>query len=145
MNTSVDLSRFVDAHKKSYQTALKEITNGRKCSHWMWFIFPQVYGLGKSTTSQYYAIKSKDEAVAFLSDPYLGSNLREISEALLHLKTSNPTEVFGKPDDYKLKSSMTLFATISEDNSVFHKVLNKYYDGRQDMRTIRFLSEMLND
>ena len=134
-----DLSRFTQVHKESYRSALKEIQNGKKMTHWMWYIFPQIRGLGRSSTSQYYAILNLDEAKAFLNDPYLGENLIEISYALLNLKEDNPTMIFGKPDDKKLKSSMTLFASISEDNSVFHKVLDKYFDGKMDKRTLTIL------
>ena len=130
MENSFDLSRFTKAHRYSYQTALSEIKNGRKTSHWMWYIFPQMRGLGRSDTSKYYAIQSLDEAKAFLKDPYLGKNLLEI----------NATEVFGKPDDWKLKSCMTLFSIISEDGSVFHKVLDKFFYGKPDKRTLKMLN-----
>ena len=139
METYVDLSRYFDAHKQSYQNALKEIKNGHKYSHWMWFIFPQIHGLGRSSTSQYYAIKSLDEATAFLQDPYLGGNLLEICHALLVLDTNNATEVFGKPDDLKLKSSMTLFSLVEGADTVFQDVLNKFYDGKRDYRTLNIL------
>ena len=101
-----DLSRYVTAQQRDYQSALTEIKNGKKVSHWMWYIFPQIRGLGKSSTSQFYAIQSLDEAKAFLEHPYLGHNIIEISEALLSLDTSDAYEVFGKPDNMKLKSSM---------------------------------------
>lgn len=136
---NADLSRFIQAHKESYNTALREIRNGRKDTHWMWYIFPQIHGLGRSSLSEYYAIQSLDEARAFLQDPYLGGNLTEISHALLALDEDNPTAVFGWPDDVKLRSCMTLFASISEDGSVFHQVLDKYYGGRMDTRTLDIL------
>ena len=117
MKQNIDLSRFVEAHNQSYETALKEIKNGHKYSHWMWYIFPQIQGLGRSSTSQYYAIKNSDEALAFLNDEYLGGHLIEISKALMKLDSDNPTEIFGKPDDMKLRSCMTLFASVSDDNS----------------------------
>ncbi len=139
MNNAIDLSRFVNAHKQSYQTALEEIKNGYKYSHWMWYIFPQIHGLGRSSTSQYYAIQSLEEARAFLEDPYLGKNLLEISQALLNLDTNNATEVFGRPDDMKLRSSMTLFSLVADADPVFQKVLDKYFDGRKDGRTLRVL------
>lgn len=134
-----EISRFTKAHQLDYQRALSEIKNGKKVSHWMWYIFPQIKGLGRSATSQYYAIQSLDEATAFLNDDYLGGNLLEICNALLALETNRPSEVFGNPDDLKLRSCMTLFAFISEDNSVFHKVLEKYYDGKPDYRTLSIL------
>lgn len=137
MNRNIDLSRFIRVQKDTYQTALKEIQNGHKISHWMWYIFPQILGLGRSSTSQFYAIQNLEEAIAFLHDPYLGSNLCEISSALLGLESNDPTEIFGRPDDMKLKSSMTLFALISEDDSIFHQVLRKYYGGRFDEQTLR--------
>lgn len=134
-----DISRFTQAHKGSYDNALREIRNGRKESHWMWYIFPQIHGLGKSGISQYYAIQGIDEAKSFLKDSYLGGNLLEICRALLDLQEDNPRVVFGRPDDMKLKSCMTLFAYISEDGSVFHQVLDKYFDGKTDKRTLSIL------
>ena len=139
MNKQYDLSRFIEAHKEDYEMALNEIKQGRKRSHWMWYIFPQIQGLGLSSTSQYYAIKDSDEARAFLNDPYLSGHLLEISNVLLQLKTDNPTEVFGIPDDMKLRSSMTLFALVSDENSVFHKVLDKYFNGKYDYKTINIM------
>lgn len=139
MNMNTDLTKFTEAHKKTYQTALKEIQSGKKMTHWMWYIFPQVYGLGKSSTAQYYAIRSLSEAKAFLCDSYLGGNLIEISQELLKLRTDNPTEIFGAPDDIKLRSSMTLFAFISGDDSVFHHVLKKYFCGYWDEKTLDLL------
>lgn len=135
----LQLTRFEEAHRQFYATALAEIRNGRKMSHWMWYIFPQIRGLGHSPTSQYYAIQSIEEAGAFLNDPYLGGNLLEITGALLLLDEDNPTAIFGKPDDKKLRSSMTLFALVSEDDSVFRQVLNKYFEGKPDKRTLGIL------
>jgi uncharacterized protein (DUF1810 family) len=105
----------------------------------MWYIFPQIAGLGRSSTSQYYAIKDIQEAVDFLQDPVLGPNLIEISRALLTLDTDNATEIFGKPDDMKLRSCMTLFSLVSPDLSIFNDVLNKYFGGKQDIRTLQIL------
>ena len=136
-----DLTRFTDAHKRCFESALREIKNGRKETHWMWFIFPQIHGLGMSETSMYYAIKSAEEAKAFLDDSYLGNNLKEICTALLELEECNATAVFGYPDDIKLKSSMTLFAFVSEENSVFHRVLDKFFQGLRDERTIAILNQ----
>ena len=134
-----DLSRFRDAHERYFNIALKEISSGRKVSHWMWYIFPQIQGLGRSSTSQYYAIQNLEEARLFLQDPYLGGNLIEICTVLLELKTDSPTCVFGKPDDMKLRSCMTLFSVIAEGNSVFDRVLEKYFSGRLDELTLRIL------
>lgn len=134
-----DISRFISAQKRDYHQALTEIKAGRKRSHWIWYIFPQIDGLGYSSTARFYAIKDLDEARAFLSDPYLGRNLIEISEALLTLDCSDPSLVMGYPDDLKLCSSMTLFSIISEENSVFSRVLDKFYGGRKDGATLRIL------
>lgn len=139
MSTVSDLKRYTDAQQSSYNTALSEIKSGRKRSHWMWYIFPQIHGLGVTSTSQYYAIKSLQEARDFLADPYLGSNLVEISSALLDLDTNNASAVFGFPDDLKLRSSMTLFAQVS-DFDVFQKVLDKYFEGKPDERTLEIIA-----
>lgn len=134
-----DLSRFKTAQQRDYGRALNEIRAGRKRSHWMWYIFPQIKGLGFSPTSEYYCIEGLAEAAAFLDDEYLGHNLREISAELLKLKSNDPTEVFGMPDDMKLRSCMTLFAHAGADNEVFLKVLDKFFDGKEDSRTLRKL------
>jgi len=139
MEQVIDLSRFISAHKHTYNDALSEIRNGKKKTHWMWFIFPQIAGLGRSFTAQYYEINSPEEAKAFLNDRYLGGNLIEISSALMRLETNDPTRVFGKPDDMKLRSCMTLFASVYEDGSVFHQVIDKYFSGVPDHRTIEIL------
>ena len=124
-----DLERFVSAQEYSYENALSEIRAGKKTSHWIWYIFPQLKGLGHSYRSEYYGIEDEDEAKSYLGHPILGSRLVEITETLLSLKESDPLKVMGSPDDLKLKSCMTLFAYISEDGSIFHHVLEKYFDG----------------
>ena len=139
MNQTIDLSRFAEAHKQHYKNALKEIENGHKITHWIWYIFPQIAGLGRSSISQYYAIKSIDEAIAFFQDPYLGKNLLTICHALMALDTNNATEIFGKPDDMKLKSSMTLFSLVRDADPVFQNVLYKYFSGKRDNRTLKIL------
>lgn len=139
MNETPNLQRFIDAHRSDYATALEEIKNGKKISHWMWYIFPQIEGLGKSFTSQFYAIHSLEEARAFLEDLYLGKNLLEICDALMQLETNNATTVMGRPDDMKLKSSMTLFLYVAGENSVFENVLNKFFRGKKDVRTMKIL------
>lgn len=139
MKQTYDLSRFEKAHRSDYARALREIKNGRKTSHWMWYIFPQIKGLGFSSTAQFYSIRSLEEAIAFLNDPYLGRNLIEISTALLALETNNATKVFGFPDDLKLKSCMTLFKFASNGPSVFDQVLEKYYNGTIDEQTKNIL------
>lgn len=133
------ISRFLDAQESSYDRALKEIKNGRKCSCWMWYIFPQIQGLGISGTTEYYSIKDLDEAKEYMSDETLRSRLIEISEALLGLETSDPHEVLGYPDDLKLKSCMTLFGIAAPEEEVFQKVLDKYYKGERDENTIKKL------
>ncbi len=132
------LDRFLSAQERSYDTALSEIRNGRKRSHWMWYIFPQIAGLGMSSTAQYYAIADIDEAKEYISHPVLGARLIEISNALLSLKSSDASAVMGYPDDLKLCSSMTLFALVSDD-PVFDAVIEKFYSGRRDGRTLRIL------
>jgi uncharacterized protein (DUF1810 family) len=133
------LERFRKAQKNSYDTALREIKNGQKRSHWMWYIFPQIAGLGYSQTAQYYAIVDLDEAKEFLKDDILGKNLIEISEALLEVESNDATHVMGWPDDLKLRSSMTLFALADPECDVFRKVLDKFYGGEMDERTIELL------
>ena len=134
-----EISRFMKAHQTDYQRALTEIKNGKKVSHWMWYIFPQLKGLGCSFTSEYYGIQDLDEAKAYLADPILGRHLIEICNALLSLDTNDATEVMGRPDDRKLKSSMTLFDAATESSDVFRLVLEKYYNGKKDYRTLEML------
>ena len=136
-----DLNRFVQAQEGSYAQALSEIRGGRKRSHWMWFIFPQFAGLGFSSTAQFYAIKSLDEAKAYLKYPVLGAHLVECVEALLRLEGRSTEEIFGSPDYLKLRSSATLFAEISSPGSVFHKLLAKYYPKGPDPRTLALLEK----
>lgn len=131
-----DLIRFLDAQNQLYLQALAEIRNGRKVTHWMWFIFPQIRGLGKSDTARFYAIKDKEEAEAFLRHPVLRKNLVEISTALLKHDGLSAHDIFGSPDDVKLRSSMTLFANVAGADPVFGKVLDKYFGGRQDGLTL---------
>lgn len=136
------LTRFKNAQDLGvYEKALQEVRNGRKMSHWMWFIFPQITGFGHSYNTFYYSIKSKEEAIAYLEDPILGPRLREISQALLELPTSNPAEIFGFPDWLKLGSSMTLFDYVSP-NDVFDKVLKKYFSGSRDLNSISFIRKI---
>ena len=135
-----DLERFVKAQEDDYNIALREIKAGQKKSHWIWYIFPQLIDLGRSSTAKFYGIENLDEAKLYLAHPVLGARLREISEALLNLDDNNPYNVMGgHPDDYKLQSCMTLFAQISEENSVFHKVLAKFFNGELDENTLDLL------
>ena len=134
-----DLSRYTRAHRGNYARALSEIRAGRKTSHWMWYIFPQLQGLGRSDTSRYYALKGLEEARAFLADPVLGRNLLEICRALLALPTDRALEVLGAPDNLKLRSSMTLFAQADQENPIFPAVLDKFFGGRPDAKTLALL------
>jgi len=134
-----DLNRFLEAQKDDYQQALAEIRRGRKRSHWMWYIFPQYEGLGFSSTSRQYAIKSIAEAEAYLAHPVLGPRLIECVEALLGVEGRSAHDVFGSPDDLKLRSCATLFACVSPDGSVFHQLLDKYFQGERDPKTLRLV------
>ena len=133
-----DLQRFIDAQKNNYDQALKEIKNGCKVSHWMWYIFPQIKGLGHSSTAVYYGIDSLDEAKEYLQNAILNKRLFEISNALLELKNNNPVIILGYPDNLKLQSSMTLFYVASK-NKVFKQVIDKFYDGQFDKNTLRII------
>ncbi|RYF99406.1 MAG: DUF1810 domain-containing protein [Chitinophagaceae bacterium] len=139
MSKLIDLSRFLDAQKPDYETALAEIRNGRKITHWIWYIFPQLKGLGYSGNAQFYGIKDQEEADAYRAHPVLGTHLVEISDALLQLDTSNATEVMGSPDDLKLRSCMTLFSEVPGASPVFQKVLDKFFNGKKDEKTIDLL------
>jgi uncharacterized protein (DUF1810 family) len=136
-----DLNRFVLAQKETYREALAELQRGRKESHWMWYIFPQFAGLGFSSTSVRYAIKSIDEARAYLSHPVLGPRLNECATAALDVRGRSAFEIFGSPDDLKLRSCATLFASVSSPGSVFHKLLERYYGGEADTKTVRLLGQ----
>jgi uncharacterized protein (DUF1810 family) len=138
MNNS--LKRFTDAQENSYPAAFSEIQGGKKKSHWMWFIFPQIAGLGFSETSRFYAIKDLQEATGFLKDPVLGPRLINISRELLKLKTNDAHQVFGSPDDLKLQSCMTLFSSMRNADPVFQLVLEKFFYGRQDIKTLQIIS-----
>lgn len=133
-----DLERFVKAQEHDYQVALQEVQAGCKRSHWMWYLFPQIKGLGRSETAQYYAIQSAEEAKAYLAHPILGKRLQEISVALLGLPTSDAQTVFGYTDSLKLRSSMTLFYQVSH-YFVFERVLKKFFSGELDQKTISIL------
>ena len=136
-----DLNRFVKAQESDYFLALSEIKNGHKSSHWMWYIFPQLKGLGRSSMSSYYGIEDGTEALQYYQHPILGQRLLEISQALLQLPEElTSLDVFGSIDSRKLKSCMTLFYHVSKDE-VFNRVLMKFYDGREDQRTIHKLNK----
>lgn len=137
-----DLDRFLKGQARNYDAALREIREGCKRSHWMWYVFPQIQGLGYSSTAQYYAIRNLEEAKAYLQHPILRERLLEISGALLSLNTNSASEVFGWPDDMKLRSSMTLFAEAEPECEVFQKVLDQYFGGRKDENTLSILASM---
>jgi uncharacterized protein (DUF1810 family) len=131
-----NLARFVSAQEDNYAEALAEVRSGRKRSHWMWYIFPQIDGLGWSATSRFYAIKNIDEARAYLNHPVLGQRLRECAQAVLGVNGRSATEIFGSPDDVKLRSCATLFALVSPAGSVFAQIIAKYFDGERDEKTV---------
>ena len=138
-----DLTRFKRAQERDYETALAEIRTGAKQSHWMWYIFPQIKGLGFSDVADYYGLDGVDEASAYLADDLLRSRLVEISESLLSLESNDPGQVLGYPDDLKLRSSMTIFLVAAEKlrryekaAQVFQAVLDKFFDGKKDDKTL---------
>lgn len=132
MTKENNLERFIDAQKADYQIALSEIKNGKKQSHWMWYIFPQLQGLGYSEMSKHYAIKDIDEAERFLKHPILGSRLINICKELLKLKSNDAHKIFGSPDNLKLQSCMTLFSSVINTDPVFELVLEKFFNGVKD-------------
>src|SRR5271157_2440207 len=134
-----NLNRFVQAQEDDYEQALAEIRSGRKRSHWMWYIFPQFEGLGFSSTSRLYAIKSIAEAKAYLDHPVLGPRLIECTEAVLAVEGRSAFAIFGSPDEMKLRSCATLFASVSPAGSVFDRLIDKYFLGRRDGKTLRLL------
>lgn len=136
---SDDLERFVTAQEKVYEHALAEIKVGEKKSHWMWFVFPQLAGLGRTSISIHYSLHGLDEARAYLAHPVLGPRLMECFEAVLSVKGRSAREIFSTPDDLKLRSSATLFSLISPANSIFHRVLERYYNGEPDPATLKLL------
>jgi uncharacterized protein (DUF1810 family) len=136
-----DLERFINAQEREYAIALAEIKNGRKRSHWMWYIFPQIQGLGFSEMAKRYGIKNIDEAEAYMQHPVLGQRLIEICTELLQLKSNDAYAIFGSPDDLKLKSSMTLFASLPDAYPVFKSILDKFFNGESDSKTLHLIGE----
>lgn len=134
-----NLARFLQAQERSYEAALAELRRGSKRSHWMWFIFPQIAGLGSSPTAQFYAISSGAEAEAYAAHPVLGPRLVSCAEALLGVGSKSASEIMGYPDDLKLRSSATLFAAASPSGSVFQRLLEKYFAGDPDPKTLEIL------
>ena len=139
-NDPYNLNRFLQAQEHVYSNVLTELQSGHKKTHWMWFIFPQIEGLGHSATARLYAIKSLDEASHYLNHPVLGARLVECSEIVLGIQDRTITDIFGWPDDLKLKSSMTLFSCVANSNPVFGKVLDRYFQGERDTRTVELLA-----
>lgn len=135
------LRRFIEAQSTMYQIALNEIKNERKVSHWMWYIFPQYDGLGRSETAKKYAIKSKDEAVAYYKHPVLGARLIEITTALSKIEGKSAFDILGSPDDIKLKSCMSLFHLVQDETGLFKLVLDKYFERKVSLRTIELLNK----
>lgn len=141
MYTVKGLARFLEAQNHTYLKALSEIESGKKTSHWIWYVFPQLKGLGKSDMAQFYGIENLKEAEDYLAHPVLGKHLLAISEALLKINTKSALEIFGSPDDLKLCSSMTLFATADQGNPVFRAVLERYFNSIPDIRTLELIEQ----
>ena len=138
-----DLTRFEEAHRRDFATALAEIQAGKKRTHWIWYIFPQLQGLGRSYTAEYFGIPDLKAAKTFVAHPILGQNLLTITRALLDLEEDNPTRILGTPDDLKLRSSMTLFEAAAPEHPEFSAVLEKFYSGKRDPLTLEHLSKEL--
>jgi uncharacterized protein (DUF1810 family) len=135
-----NLDRFLKAQEEDYETALSEIRSGYKRSHWIWYIFPQLKGLGFSSTSEYYGINGLSEAKSYMENEILRARMIEISEALLTLESSDAEDVMGYPDNLKLMSSMTLFAEAAPEEKVFQRVLDKFFGGKKDQRTLELIA-----
>ena len=140
-STTYNLQRFIDAQATAYSTALSEIKSGGKRSHWIWYIFPQVQGLGFSEVSKFYALQNLTEAKAYLNHPILGKRLIEICQELLKFVDTDATEIFGFPDDLKLKSSMTLFSGIPDTNEVFQLILDNFFNASKDAKTLEIIGK----
>lgn len=141
MNDPYDLQRFVDAQRPIHDRALTELKAGLKQSHWMWFIFPQIAGLGRSETARRYAIQNAEEAKAYVEHPLLGLRLEECAQALLAHAERPARQILGSPDDMKLHSSMTLFAAVAPEREVFQKVLDAFFAGQPDPATLSRLAQ----
>jgi uncharacterized protein (DUF1810 family) len=144
MNDPFDLNRFLCAQEKMYNQALRELKNGHKRSHWIWYIFPQLEELGYSEKARYYGIKSVEEAREYVEHSILGKRLRECTEAVLAVENKTIAQIMNTFDDVKLQSCMTLFACVTNQNSLFLEVIAKYYNGQQDSRTIELLQKKVN-
>lgn len=143
MDMSKCIDRFLEPQKISYAIALEEVRNGRKVSHWMWYIFPQIRGLGQSTSAWYYGIEDLNEAKTYLEHPVLGQRLREITRTTLGLSETDPMKIFAWPDNMKFRSCMTLFAQVSEDD-LFARALDKFFGGQEDSMTLELLKRKGN-
>ena len=140
MASGNNFQHFVSAQRDTFDDALTEVQNGRKTSHWMWFIFPQLGGLGSSEMSKKFAIRDLEEAAGYLNDEVTGPKLIQITSLLLLQNNKTAHDIFGSPDDMKLRSSMTLFSLLPDANPVFQQVLDKYFDGEKDPRTLELLA-----
>ena len=139
MDDPYDLHRFVEAQERTYAQAIDELSDGRKTSHWMWFVFPQLRGLGESPMAMRYALASLDEARAYLADPVLGPRLQHCVRLALRIEGRSANDIFGSPDDLKFRSCLTLFAQAAPEPSIFDEALRKYFDGVPDSRTLQLL------
>jgi uncharacterized protein (DUF1810 family) len=140
--TEYKLQRFHKAQEQTYHNAFSEIRNGKKTSHWMWFIFPQIAGLGFSEISKFYAIRDLREAELYLKDDILAGRLISINKLLLEIRGKTAHEIFGSPDDSKLKSSMTLFSSVKDANPIFQQVLDHYFNGNKDAKTLQLIKRL---
>ncbi len=134
-----DLDRFLKAQDSCYQTVLTELRNGQKMTHWMWFVFPQIVGLGRSTTARHYAISGIGEARAYLGHSILGTRLKDCTRAVLGVQNRTLHEIFGSPDDFKFRSSMTLFGHVAPNEELFPEALYRYCGGKRDDRTLEVI------
>ena len=141
MEKQYDLDRFLEAQRETYNNALREIRQGSKQTHWMWFIFPQLRGLGFTHYNIFYGIENLQEASQYLNHPILEKRLVEITQAMLEIENKTALEILGRPDERKLKSCMTLFGLLDEADECFRQVLEKYYNGEQDERTLQLIKE----
>ena len=141
MRDTYNLQRFIDAQNLTYEEVINELKLGRKSSHWMWYIFPQIKGLGQSYMAQKFAISSLEEANAYLNNPILESRLRQCTQLVLNIEGRNIEQIFGYPDNLKFRSSMTLFLSAAKDNQLFKNALLKYFEGQPDQLTLNILKD----
>ena len=141
MSDTYNLQRFIDAQESIYEDVIQELKQGRKTSHWIWYIFPQIKGLGRSWTAQQFAISSLEEAEAYLNNSILGSRLTECTQLVLNIEDRNIRQIFGYPDNLKFRSSMTLFLHATKDNQIFKDALLKYFEGKADQLTLDILQD----